>query len=148
MPFSAEFNAASISDILERTSHATSARVRAAIDNRVSSLDDAAALVSPAAADLLEEIAQSAQRATVARFGKTVSMFAPLYLSNECVCTCTYCGFSMGLDIRRRTLRVDEVMREAKMLAGHGFRNILLVSAEHPKLVGVEYVAQCIRETK
>jgi 2-iminoacetate synthase len=54
----------------------------------------------------------------------------------------------MGLDIRRKTLRLDEVAREARALAGRGFRNILLVSAEHPKHVGVEYVAQCVSETK
>ena len=64
------------------------------------------------------------------------------------MCTCAYCGFSMGLDIRRKTLRVDEVAGEARTLAGRGMRNVLLVSAEHPKRVSVDYVCACIREVK
>ncbi len=108
----------------------------------------AAALLSPASDDVLEELAALAHASTAARFGKTIGLYAPLYLSNECVCTCTYCGFSMGLPIKRRTLRIDEVVREARTLAQRGIRNILLVSAEHPKHVGVEYVAQTVRETK
>ena len=96
----------------------------------------------------MEELAWTAHRLTVERFGKTIALYAPLYLSNDCVCTCTYCGFSMGLDIKRRTLRIDEVMREARTLTGHGFRNILLVSSEHPKYVSAGYLAQCVSEVK
>lgn len=107
-----------------------------------------APLFSPAAAAMLEELAQTAHRLTTERFGRTIALYAPLYLSNECVCTCSYCGFSMGLDIKRRTLRIDEVMREARLLSAQGFRNILLVSAEHPKHVSQPYLAQCIREVK
>ncbi|HXW77110.1 MAG TPA: 2-iminoacetate synthase ThiH, partial [Candidatus Eremiobacteraceae bacterium] len=109
---------------------------------------DAAVLLSPAGAERIEAMAAASARATVERFGRTMFLYAPLYLSNECVCTCTYCGFSMGLDIRRRTLRIDEVGREARTLAERGMRNVLLVSAEHPKLVPAPYVAQCIAEVK
>jgi 2-iminoacetate synthase len=148
MSFSESLDAAQIRAALARANDAGAADVRAALASGVATLDAAADLISPAAGRMIEEIATLAHRATIERFGMTMQMFAPLYLSNECVCTCTYCGFSMGLDIRRKTLRIDEVAREAHTLAARGFRNILLVSAEHPKHVGVDYVAQCVREAK
>jgi 2-iminoacetate synthase len=148
MSFSESLNPAQIRAALERADGAGAAEVRGALASGVATLDAAAVLISPAAGTKIEEIAALAHHTTVERFGLTMQMFAPLYLSNECVCTCTYCGFSMGLDIRRKTLRIDEVAREAHTLAGRGFRNILLVSAEHPKRVGVDYVAQCVREAK
>jgi len=148
MPFSESFEPAAVVEALERNRSTGLVGVRAVLAAGVRSLADAARLVSPAASDIIEELARAAHRLTLGRFGKAIGMYAPLYLSNECVCTCTYCGFSMGLDIKRRTLRVDEVMREARHLRARGFQNILLVSAEHPKRINVDYVAQCIRETK
>jgi 2-iminoacetate synthase len=146
--FSAVFSPSRIRDTVARARTATAADVRAALTSNVSSLDDAAILLSPAAGSMLEELAQHAHRTTVDRFGKTIALYAPLYLSNDCVCTCTYCGFSMGLDIKRKTLRIDEVIRETQTLAGRGFRNVLLVSSEHPKFVGPAYIAQCVAEVK
>jgi 2-iminoacetate synthase len=146
--FAETFSPVAIRRALERAARCSAAEVRAALDAAAPDTDGVAALLSPQASVMLEEIAQAAHRRTVERFGKTIALYAPLYLSNDCVCTCTYCGFSMGLDIARKTLRIDEVMREGRLLAGHGLRNILLVSSEHPKRVPVEYVAQCIRETK
>jgi 2-iminoacetate synthase len=148
MPFSSEFDPGNVRALTERARSADAATVRRALAAGVRTDESAAALLAPSAAAMLEEIASAAHRATVERFGKTVFMFAPLYLSNECVCTCTYCGFSMGLDIRRRTLRFDEIAREAATLRARGMRNILLVSAEHPKRVPVEYVARAIAMTK
>jgi len=148
MTFSERFEPSQIRTALARANDAGETEIRNALASGITSLDAAAALLSPAAGAMIEELAALAHRTTIERFGKTMQMFAPLYLSNECVCTCTYCGFSIGLDIRRKTLRVDEVAREASTLASRGFRNILLVSAEHPKHVGPEYVARCIAETK
>jgi len=148
MPFSTEYDPTAIGDLLTRTRRARREEVLAAAAAGAPSLESAASLLAPAAGDQLEALAQLAHRSTVARFGKTIGLYAPLYLSNECVCTCTYCGFSMGLPIKRRTLRVDEVAREARALAERGIRNILLVSAEHPKHVDREYVARCVTETK
>jgi 2-iminoacetate synthase len=148
MSFSENLDPAQIRSALARSDDASIADVRAALASGIATLDAAATMISPAAGSMIEEIAALAHRATIERFGMTMQMFAPLYLSNECVCTCTYCGFSMGLDIRRKTLRIDEVAREAITLAGRGFRNLLLVSAEHPKHVSVAYVAQCVREAK
>src|SRR5437868_1967200 len=82
----------------------------------------------PAAGGHLEELAQAAHRTTVRRFGRTVRLFSPLYLSNECVSTCTYCGFSAGNDIARRTLTPEEVLAEGRELRRRGFRHVLLVA--------------------
>lgn len=106
---------------------------------------DLAALLSPAAGEQLEALGQAARRVTERRFGRTVHLFAPLYLSNECLSTCTYCGFSKDLDIRRRTLTPAEVEREAKHLLHDGFRHVLLVSAEHRKHVSPEYLEAVLR---
>lgn len=148
MAFSELFDASLIHDAVERSLRAQAHDVRAALAGGAQTFEAAAALCSPAAGAMLEEIAQRAHALTVERFGNTVALYAPLYLSNHCVCTCTYCGFSMGLDIKRKTLRIDEVIREARTLSQRGFRNILLVSAEHPKHVNADYLAQCVAETK
>jgi 2-iminoacetate synthase len=111
-------------------------------------LDDLAALLSPAAEARLEELAGAANRITERRFGRTVRLFAPLYLSNACLSTCTYCGFSKHLDVRRRTLTPAEVEREARLLTAHGFRHLLLVSAEHGKEVSSDYLELVARRLR
>src|SRR5258708_37941775 len=78
---------------------------------------------------------------TQQRFGKTIRLFAPLYLSNECINNCKYCGFSRDNPILRVTLTVDEVMREVRSLSVQGFRNILLAAGGHPKVVSNGYLA-------
>src|SRR5204862_5750303 len=99
------------------------------------SLADFAQLISPAAGELLEQMGRRSQALTQQRFGKVIRLFAPLYLSNECINNCKYCGFSRDNPIFRVTLSTDEVLREARALAAKGFRNILLVAGEHPKFV-------------
>jgi 2-iminoacetate synthase len=148
MSFSQVFDPLAMTELARRTLRATGADVRAALDDRTGTPAALAPLLSPAAEEMIETIARAAHRMTVERFGKSMFLFAPLYLSNECVCTCTYCGFSMGLDIRRRTLALDEVESEARTLAKRGLRNILLVSSEHPKRVPATYVASCISRAK
>jgi 2-iminoacetate synthase len=108
-------------------------------------LDELAVLLSPAAADRLEDLAAAAHRLTVRRFGRVVRLFAPLYLSNECASTCTYCGFSAGNDIVRRTLSPSEAGAEARALRERGFRHLLLVSGEHARIVSRDYLVECVR---
>src|SRR5207302_1268468 len=79
------------------------------------------------------------------RFGKVMRLFAPLYLSNECINNCKYCGFSRDNPILRVTLTVEDVRREARALLAQGFRNLLLVSGEHPKFVSNGYLVNCVR---
>lgn len=94
----------------------------------------------------LEAMAREARQVTRRNFGRTMRLFAPLYLSNECVNNCSYCGFSRdNASIMRVTLTVEQVVREARHLVEQGFRNILLVAGEHPKFVSNGYLEECIR---
>jgi len=103
-----------------------------------------AALIEPKDGSELETLAAEAEKLTRQNFGQTMRLFAPLYLSNECVNICKYCGFSRDNAILRVTLSVDQVETEARHLYAQGFRNVLLVAGEHPKFVSSDYLAQCI----
>lgn len=92
----------------------------------------------------LEAMARESRAVTRRNFGRTMRLFAPLYLSNECVNNCKYCGFSRDNPILRVTLTVDQVVAEARHLAAQGFRNILLVAGEHPRFVSEGYLEECI----
>ncbi len=93
----------------------------------------------------LEIMAKTARTLTLQNFGRTMRLFAPLYLSNECINNCRYCGFSRDNPILRVTLSVDEVAAEARHLSNEGFRQILLVAGEHPKFVSRDYLTECVR---
>ena len=108
------------------------------------SLAGFAALISPAGSELLEHMGRRAHALTQQRFGKVIRLFAPLYLSNECINNCRYCGFSRDNPILRVTLTLEEMRREAKALHEQGFRNILLVAGEHPKFVSGNYLRDCV----
>ena len=123
---------------------ATRREVERALEAPHPTITDFAVLLSAAASQRLESLAQRARRTTMARFGPTVRLFSPLYLSNECVSTCTYCGFSAGNDIHRRTLSIDEVRAEAAELHRRGFRHLLLVSGEHARIVNRAYLEECV----
>lgn len=105
-------------------------------------------LIAPCSDAELENLARQSQQTTRRHFGRTMRLFAPLYLSNECVNNCKYCGFSRDNAILRTTLTVDQVVREARHLHELGFRNILLVAGEHPKFVSDGYLQDCIDAIK
>ncbi|MFT4546321.1 MAG: 2-iminoacetate synthase [Verrucomicrobiales bacterium] len=105
-------------------------------------------LIEPKSDAALEAMAREADRITRRNFGKTMRMFAPLYVSNECVNNCKYCGFSRDNPILRVTLSIGQLRREAEHLAAQGFRNILLVAGEHPKFVSEGYLEECIHEIR
>src|SRR5213596_1371849 len=102
-------------------------------------------LIAPKSDQELEAMAQTSRSLTLQNFGRTMRLFAPLYLSNECINNCRYCGFSRDNPILRVTLDVDEVVAEAQHLARQGFRQILLVAGEHPKFVSGNYLVECVR---
>lgn len=125
MPFSSDITAAlrDKSPLLRR------------FENLLAPCDDAA----------LGRLARESAALTRRYFGRTMRLFAPLYLSNECINSCAYCGFSRENAILRVTLELEEVAREAEHLAAQGFRNILLVAGEHPKFVSGGYMERCLR---
>ena len=145
MSFVAEFDALPTAALIQRARSASGADVQRLITGGAATLSDFATLLSPAAGELLEPLCARSQALTRQRFGKVIRLFAPLYLSNECVNNCAYCGFSRDNAIFRVTLSVEEVRREARALAAQGFRNILLVAGEHPKFVSNGYLADCVR---
>ena len=102
-------------------------------------------LLRPKSDAELERLAQTSRSLTSRNFGRTMRLFAPLYLSNECINNCQYCGFSRDNPILRVTLSIDEVVAEARHLSKAGFRQILLVAGEHPKFVNQAYLADCVR---
>lgn len=112
---------------------------------RAATLEEFAALLSPAAAAHLERLSQLSQATTQRFFGRTIRLFAPIYLSNECINVCKYCGFSRHNTIPRVTIPIEQVEREVRMLAARGFRSLLLVAGEHPKFVSNGFVAETIR---
>jgi 2-iminoacetate synthase len=142
--FVSEFNSLPLDALVKRSQTTSRAAAHEAISKTNLSLADFAALISPAAAESLEPMARRAHAMTQQRFGKVIRLFAPLYLSNECINNCKYCGFSRDNPILRVTLSVDEVLREAKALREQGFRNILLVAGEHPKFVSGNYLKDCV----
>ena len=144
MSFLAQFDRLPIADLLARAHTAGPAEVRAALAQDPRSLAGFAALLSPAAGEFLPELARRARALTLQRFGRVVRLFAPLYLSNECINNCRYCGFSRDNPIVRVTLSVEEVVHEAAALRAQGFRNLLLVAGEHPRFVSEGYLRDCV----
>ncbi|MEI7534418.1 MAG: 2-iminoacetate synthase ThiH [Verrucomicrobiae bacterium] len=144
MSFVAEFNSLPLAALVKKSLATSAAVAREAAGKDKFSLADFAALISPAASENLESLCRRAQLMTQQRFGKVIRLFAPLYLSNECINNCSYCGFSRDNPILRVTLSLDEVRREAAELKAQGFRNLLLVAGEHPKFVSNGYMRDCI----
>jgi 2-iminoacetate synthase len=101
--------------------------------------DSFVSLLSPAAERYIEEIARQAHLVTQQRFGKTVSLFAPLYVSNLCSNSCAYCGFNTKNPVRRLALTPEEVRKEGEFIHRLGFRHLLLVSGEAPGVASVDY---------
>ena len=146
MSFVSTWQQHDFADIARSIAAKTDADVRRALD-RVRSgltLDDLAALLSPAAAPHLEEMAQLSHRLTVERFGRTMQLYAPMYLTNVCANICTYCGFSAQNRIARKALNDAEILAEADVLARHGFEHVLLVTGESSRY-GPAYLANALR---
>jgi 2-iminoacetate synthase len=143
--FPAEFATLDALTFVERSRGIATSTARTLLEKDRLSLADFAGLISPSASELLEALGQRAHAVTQQRFGKVIRLFAPLYLSNECINNCRYCGFSRDNPILRVTLTEQEVRQEAEALAAQGFRNILLVSGEHPKFVSNGYLTQCVQ---
>lgn len=117
----------------------TSKDVERALNATSRSMDDFKALISPAAAPYLEEMAGISQCLTQKRFGKVIQMYVPMYLSNECNNICTYCGFSYDNKVRRKTLSPMEIMQEVSVIKKMGYDHVLLVTGEANQSVHTDY---------
>lgn len=107
---------------------------------------DFMALISPAAAPYLEAMARKSRRLTEQRFGKTVSMFIPLYITNSCTNSCVYCGFNRHNDIPRVVLTPAQIKAECEAIKKLGpFENLLIVTGENPLLAGTDYIEKALQ---
>ncbi|TXK37390.1 2-iminoacetate synthase ThiH [Pontibacter qinzhouensis] len=123
----------------------TGADVERALAKSSRDLEDFKALISPAAMLYLEQMAQLSQQLTQKRFGKTLQMYIPLYLSNECQNICTYCGFSLDNPMPRTTLTDEQILEEVKVIKSYGYDHVLLVTGEANKTVGVPYFKNVLK---
>lgn len=130
--------------VKEKIYSSTSVDVEFVLSKNKRTIADFLVLLSPAAAPYLEQMANLSQQLTQQRFGKTIQLYAPLYLSNECQNICTYCGFSLDNKIKRKTLSNTEIMLEAMALKAMGVNHVLLVSGEANRTVGVDYFKNAI----
>lgn len=146
--FQTVFDAYSWEDIKNRIYSSTAMDVERSLSKSKKDINDFLVLLSPAAAAYLEPMAQAAQRLTQQRFGKTIQLYAPLYVSNECQNICTYCGFSMDNKIRRKTLSNTELLIEGMALKSMGIDHVLLVSGEANKIVDTPYYEHAIKLLK
>jgi 2-iminoacetate synthase len=108
-------------------------------------LEDFKALISPAAAPYLEQMATLSRQLTLKRFGNTIQMYVPMYLSNECQNICTYCGFSLGNKLRRLTLSDQQILKEVEAIKKLGYDHVLLVTGEANVTVGVDYFKNALK---
>jgi 2-iminoacetate synthase len=116
--------------------------------NEGRNLEDFKALLSPAADYYLEEMAGLSHRLSISRFGNTIQMFAPVYLSNECQNICTYCGFSYTNKISRITLSEEQIEKEYEAIKAMGFEHILIVTGEANHTVDTDYFIRAIQIAK
>ncbi len=144
--FSEELAKYSWKETTEQIMSKRPADVEAALGREHLSIDDFMALVSPAAAAYLEPMAQLSRRYTQERFGKTISMYVPLYITNSCINHCVYCGFNHNNPIARIILRDEEIVNECKAIRELApFENLLIVTGENPRDAGVDYIENALR---
>lgn len=146
MGFYKEFKRIDIDAIKNSIQNVTSSDVKSILLKENHSLEDFYCLISDAASFHLEEMAVLSKKITKQRFGNAMGLYAPLYISNECVNACVYCGFNVNNKIERHTLSLKQVEKEADILYQEGFRHILLVTGESEKHVPVEFLVEIAKK--
>ena len=97
---------------------------------------------------MLENIAKFSYESTIKNFGKTISLYSPLYLANYCVNNCVYCGFKASNKIQRKKLNLDDLKKEAIEIKNLGIKHILILTGESRKDTPVEYILECLNIIK
>lgn len=120
----------------------TPAAVAASLDKERCDYFDLLNLLAPAAAEALDAMRQAATLARRRYYGKTVSVYAPLYISNTCVNSCKYCDFNIHHHAERKILTLDEIRRECDAIRQNGIDSLLIVAGEDPKHMTVEFLGE------
>lgn len=126
----------------------TGADVERALSRPTGTLTDTdmLALLSPAAAPYLELMARRSRALTEQRFGKTISMFIPMYITNSCTNSCVYCGFNRHNKIKRVILTPEQIEEECRCIKKMGpFENLLIVTGENPAAAGTDYIERALQ---
>ncbi|MFH2091332.1 MAG: 2-iminoacetate synthase ThiH [Pseudomonadota bacterium] len=126
----------------------TQSDVQASLQKELLTPFDLLNLLSQTAEEYLEPMAQKAQQITRQYFGKTISLYAPLYISDFCSNHCTYCGFNCATDFRRTKLTLDQIDAEAKVIADMGIRHILVLTGEAPAKTPLTYLEDAVKIMK
>lgn len=127
----------------------TDSDVRRALGREHRSVEDFMALISPAATPYLEQMALLSQHYTEARFGKTMSLYIPLYLTNSCANSCLYCSFHASNPMPRTILSFSQMEDEFRAIKQLGpFESLLMVTGENPAKAGVDYLAEALNRAK
>lgn len=146
MNFSKELEKYSWEDTTRQIKSKTAADVEQALGKSYLDIGDFMALISPAATRYLEPMAELSRKYTLQRFGKTVSMYIPLYITNSCTNFCVYCGFNHNNPIKRVILTEEEILNELHAIKKLGnFENLLIVTGENPRDAGVDYLEKALR---
>lgn len=146
MLFSEELEKYSWDEITKQIYAKTEADVARALTQEHLQIEDFMALISPVAERYLEEMAVRSRMYTQQRFGKTISMYIPMYITNSCTNFCVYCGFNHNNPINRIILTDEEIVEECKAIRRLGpFENLLIVTGENPHLAGVDYLENALR---
>lgn len=147
--FSEELKQYSWDDTTRCIAAKTARDVESALGKEHLSVDDFMALISPAAVPYLEQMARLSHKYTLERFGKTISMYIPMYVSNACTNHCVYCGFNHDNPLKRVTLTLEQVKAECEAIRRLGpFENLLVVSGEFPSVNGVGYLEQVLHTAR
>ncbi|MDX5420518.1 MAG: 2-iminoacetate synthase ThiH [Hymenobacteraceae bacterium] len=145
MSFNAVFEKYTWDEVKQSIYAKTATDVERALSKTTRDLEDFKALVSPAAMPYLEQMAQLSHQLTQKRFGKTLQLYIPLYLSNECQNICTYCGFSLDNPMPRTTLSDEQILKEVEVIKDYGYDHVLLVTGEANRTVGVSYFKDALK---
>ncbi|MCR4942680.1 MAG: 2-iminoacetate synthase ThiH [Campylobacter sp.] len=123
----------------------TSSQVEDALGEERLSIKGLQALLSPAAQDFLEPMAQRAKELTFRHFGNSVELFTPLYISNFCDSNCTYCGFSSHNKISRLKLSEAQIATSLENIAKTGLKDILILTGENAKKRDLDYIGKACK---
>jgi 2-iminoacetate synthase len=146
---------AEIWELLEKTKNPDRKRVLEILDkslnkNRLEP-EEVATLLNVEDPELLEEIFHAARTLKERIYGNRIVLFAPLYIGNDCVNDCVYCGFrTSNKEVYRKTLTFEELRNEVRALVSKGHKRLIVVYGEHPRY-SPEFIAETIRiiyETK
>lgn len=123
----------------------TARDVEAALAHDTCSVEDYAALLSPAAEPYIEQMAEKAALETRKHFGNSVYLFTPIYISNYCENLCIYCGFNCKNQIKRARLNMDSIEKEMAAIAATGLEEILILTGESRKMSDVHYIGEACK---